>query len=160
MATNLTAKQESFAQAIVDGLNQSDAYRHAYETGNMKPETVWNNAYMLMQDSEVSARIQALRDQVADASTAARAWNVDRIVQESETNLRLGRFLGQIGAANGAITTIGKATGILTDKVDINVTHTLKLGLTLEELEARVQRLDALEAGVVEGTVVDAEESE
>ena len=57
-------------------------------------------------------------------------------------------------AANAIVTTGAKVAGILTDRVDLNVTHTIKPGLSLEELEARIQRLDALEAGVVDSTGV------
>jgi phage terminase small subunit len=57
----LTPKQEAFCQAVCDGMNQSDAYRHAYSAEKMKPETVQNTAYNLMQNREVTARIQELR---------------------------------------------------------------------------------------------------
>lgn len=57
----LTAKQESFAQAVVSGLSQSDAYRKAYEAGNMKPETVHKRASELTDDREVAGRIATLR---------------------------------------------------------------------------------------------------
>ena len=59
---SLTPKQEKFAQLVAwDGLSQTVAYRQVYATGNMKPETVWNNAYVLMQHNDVSARVAELR---------------------------------------------------------------------------------------------------
>ena len=61
----LTAKQEEFAKAIVEGMNQADAYRSAYSTKNMADKTVWENASRLAADSKVSARIKELRDQIA-----------------------------------------------------------------------------------------------
>lgn len=149
----LTAKQEAFAQAIADGLNQSDAYRHAYDAERMKPTAIWQEASTLSEHPQVALRVIELKQAVIDATVEARAWDLDRIVQESAVNVRLGRFLGQIGASNGALTTIGKAVGVLTDKVDIDVTHTLKPGLSLEELEARLDRLGTLESGIVEGKV-------
>ncbi len=57
----LTAKQEAFCQAMANGCNQSDAYRVAYNAGNMKPETVQNNAYKLMTDNEVATRVSELK---------------------------------------------------------------------------------------------------
>lgn len=57
----LTPKQEAFAQAVVSGLSQSDAYRKAYDAGKMKPETVQNNAYKLIGNNEVATRIASLR---------------------------------------------------------------------------------------------------
>ena len=50
----------------------------------------------------------------------------------------------------------GKSAGTL--EVSGNVNHTIKPGLSLEELEARIQRLDALEAGVVDSTGVLVED--
>ncbi len=58
----LTAKQEKFAQAIISGMNQSDAYRHAYETESMSAPTLWNEAYLLAGHPEVSLRLAELRE--------------------------------------------------------------------------------------------------
>ena len=58
----LTDKQENFARAIaLDGMNQSDAYRSAYDTENMCESTIWNEAYLLASHQEVSKRIKELR---------------------------------------------------------------------------------------------------
>ena len=154
----LTSKQETFAQAVADGLNQSDAYRLAYSTGNMKSTTLWDNAYTLANHTQVALRILELKQAVLDESIASRAWNLDRLIQELAINVRLGRSLGQIAASSATLTTIGKALGLLVDKVDVNVRSALKPGLTLEELEGRIQRLDALEAGIVEGWAVVLED--
>jgi hypothetical protein len=62
----LTAKQEAFAQAIVSGLSQADAYRAAYNASAMKPATVQNKAHILMKNGEVRARVVALRAPVMD----------------------------------------------------------------------------------------------
>ena len=156
----LTSKQEIFAQARADKLNKSDAYRLAYDTVNMKPATVWDNAYTLSNHPGVAARILELEQEILDEAIMSRAWDLDRLVQEFAANVRLGRALGQISASNGSLTAIGKALGILVDKVDVDVTHTLKPGLTLEELEGRILRLNALESGVVEGKSVVLDDGE
>ena len=74
--SNLAAKQERVAQDIVfghagKGMNQSDAYRNNYDCSDMKPETVWNPASVLVNQDKVKARIQQLRDQI----TAGAAWD-------------------------------------------------------------------------------------
>ena len=148
----LTSKQESFAQAIVDGFPQVDAYKRAYNSENMDPSTVYQEASRVANNRKVAARVEELREAVAVMVVEKRAWDLDRLVDEAETNMAGAREDRQWSAANGALTTIGKATGLITDKVDVNVTHTLKPGLSLEELEERLQRLDALDAGVVDGT--------
>ena len=64
----LTPKQEKFAQSIVEGMSQADAYRSAYSTKRMADKTIWENASRLMADSKVKARVQELRDRIATAS--------------------------------------------------------------------------------------------
>ena len=61
----LTAKQEEFAKAIVEGMNQADAYRSAYNTKKMSDKTIWENASRLMANSKVTARITELRNELA-----------------------------------------------------------------------------------------------
>jgi phage terminase small subunit len=62
---SLTPKQEAFAQAVASGMTQADAYRSAYNADKMKPETIQNSAYKLMQDGDITARIEELREEVA-----------------------------------------------------------------------------------------------
>jgi len=155
LGMSLTHKQETFARAVAAGMNHSEAYREAYNAENMGSPTIASNAYKLVQEhTEVAMRIAELKSIDQYQVTKKRAWTVDRLVDESEANMAGAREDHQWSAANGAVSTIGKALGILTDKVDVNVTHAIKPGLTLEELEARVIRLDALEAGIVDGKAI------
>lgn len=57
----LTIKQENFCQAYVRLGDKSAAYREAYNAVKMKPETVNNNAYMLFDNSDITARIEVLQ---------------------------------------------------------------------------------------------------
>ena len=63
---SLTPRMEKFCQAIVKGMNQSDAYRQAYSTSNMKEATVNNRAYGLMQKGEIKARVKELREKAVE----------------------------------------------------------------------------------------------
>lgn len=146
----LTEKQEKFVKGKLDGLTNMDAYRQAYNAENMSYETLQVESSRLASHPIIAPLIEETR-------AKERGWNLDRIVDEFETVLELGKIPNDKGsytglsASNAAITGIGKAIGILSDKIDVNITHTLKPGMSLEELEARVSRLDALEAGVIEG---------
>jgi len=62
----VTAKQEEFCQFILEGCTQTEAYRRAYNTENMLDKTMCEEASRLMNDRNVSARIQQLRDQLAE----------------------------------------------------------------------------------------------
>lgn len=73
----LTAKQEAFAQAVAGGLTQADAYRSAYEAGNMKPETVQKRASELAADGEVAGRVASLREAIASKGL----WTREKSVQ-------------------------------------------------------------------------------
>lgn len=58
----LTHKQERYAQARVEGMNQSDAFRAAYDASRMKPETVWRRGHDLESNGKVRARIAELQE--------------------------------------------------------------------------------------------------
>lgn len=73
----LTPKQEKFIQGVVSGMTYSDAYRAAYNCARMKPETVNNKAYELMQKGEISARVEKAR---AEAAKNAQ-WSLDLAVE-------------------------------------------------------------------------------
>jgi phage terminase small subunit len=58
--TNLTIKQERFAQKYVEVGNASEAYRLSYDAEKMAPETINNEAYLLLRHPEIATRIEQL----------------------------------------------------------------------------------------------------
>jgi phage terminase small subunit len=64
----LTPQQERFALEVVAGRGLSEAYRLAYKTGRMKPETVHESASRLAADRKVAARVRVLQAAAADAA--------------------------------------------------------------------------------------------
>ena len=101
----LTAKQEKFSQSIADGMNQSDAYRAAYDAERMKDSTINSKAYELMLNGEVSGRVKELKSELANKSMWTREQSVavlagvvdaddakhtDRISAVKELNLMQG----------------------------------------------------------------------
>ena len=63
----LTAKQEKFVLNIIDGMSQADAYRSAYSAKKMSDKTIHEAASRLMNDSKIAARLQELRQELANA---------------------------------------------------------------------------------------------
>lgn len=68
----LTPKQETFCQEYIKCGNASEAYRKAYNTENMKPESINRKASELLDNVKVTARIQELdkekkNEAIADA---------------------------------------------------------------------------------------------
>jgi len=74
----LTAKQEAFAQAIADGLNQSDAYRKAYGQGNMSDATINQKASRLM--GKVEARVDELKGKLEAKALWTREMSVQTLI--------------------------------------------------------------------------------
>lgn len=69
----LTEKQEKFCQYYLDtDGNASEAYRMAYDTSNMQPDTVWSTASRLLDNYKVAARINEIRAERAASSVVER----------------------------------------------------------------------------------------
>ena len=89
----LTAKQERFAQNIVTGMSQADAYRSAYSAKKMSDKTIWENASRLMANSNVAARVSELRNELAkDTIMSAQErleWLTEVINGEEDINAKL-----------------------------------------------------------------------
>jgi phage terminase small subunit len=62
----LTPKQEKFAQNIIEGMSQADAYRNSYCAKRMSDKTIIEEASKLMANPNIATRVQELRDQLAN----------------------------------------------------------------------------------------------
>lgn len=73
----LTEKQENFCHYYLDCEgNASEAYRMAYNTENMMPESIWVNACKMANDAKVKQRIDQIREARRKAS------EIDRLKAE------------------------------------------------------------------------------
>lgn len=119
----LTAKQEAFVNAIIEGKSQADAYRSAYSTKNMSNKTIWENASRLMADTKVKARVQELRDQIAEEGimTAKERlkWLSQIIKSEGETTADRLKASDQMNKMQGEYTT--KIEADVNSEVTINI---------------------------------------
>lgn len=77
----LTSKQEMFAQCVASGKSQSDAYRAAYDVGeDTKPESVAQQASVLMSDLNITSRVDELKDELAKKCLWTREDSVRELV--------------------------------------------------------------------------------
>lgn len=83
-AHNLTPKQEAFCQAYVKLGDKSAAYREAYDTSTMKPETVHEKACLLSNSTKVKARIETLLNEAQDRNRV----EIDEVIKTAERMLR------------------------------------------------------------------------
>lgn len=95
---SLTQKQEKFAQCVADGLSQADAYRAAFEAGNMKPETIYSRASELMADSKVSGRVKELQSKLAAKALWTREMSVQALVSAYKIAKGKDNAAGMTGA--------------------------------------------------------------
>ena len=123
----LTAKQEKFVQNIIQGMNQADAYRSAYNTTRMTDKTVHEKASRLMSDDKVRARVNELRDKLAAESImtaqARLKWLTRIIKSEDETTADKLKASDQMN----------KMQGEYVQKVEAAVTNVLNINIELSD---------------------------
>lgn len=138
--SELTPKQEAFAQAVVSGMSQADAYRAAYKVRpTTKPETVVQCASRIMADRNVAARVEQLREPVVKAAQITLASHLERL-QELSTK---AQEANQMSAAIAAEVARGKASGLYVEKVE----HSGSVGVATmsdEQLKAKIAEKMAL----------------
>ena len=158
----LTDKQERFAQLIVAGCSQSEAYRRAYDTTSDNIETIARNAHTLaVETTKVAARIDELKSQIRTKITP------ELISEKMLLTYTAASGAEQHSAAVKAMDLAAKVAGLYHDQPAsshtlIQVVQTFR-GISTEELRAMLQDAQdarsgttlALEAPVVEGEYLD-----
>lgn len=110
----LTQKQEAFARAFIETGNASEAYRRAYNAGAMKDASVWRKAKELIDNGKVTARIEQLREQMAEKNEIT----IERLTKMTldAYTLAMKENVAQTSAAVRAVEMLGKLHGLVTDK--------------------------------------------
>ena len=123
----LTAKQELFAQNIVQGMTQADAYRSAYDAENMSDNAIYVEACRLADNPNVALRVKELRDQLANP-----------VIMSAQERLEwLSRFVnaGAMFVLSAekirAIDTMNKMTGEYVTKVEADVSGEMTITVEL-----------------------------
>jgi hypothetical protein len=133
-----------FAEGLVAGLSNSDAYRQAYDASTMKAGTIHNEACKLAASPHIAARVdQLIREKQAKNSMftdkqrekhSDRIWrNLWSMLDAAETPPAVKASLLSLGA---------KAAGMLTEQVRMETVTSDAKSIEAEILE-RLQRLSA-----------------
>lgn len=112
----LTSKQEKFCQGIVSGLNQSDAYRAAYDVSKMGDATINNEAYVLMQSHDISMRIEQLRLPIAERLGLGLEDYLKEMIDMKDD----AKSDAEHSAAIKAFELVGKALGYYVNKTELS----------------------------------------
>lgn len=121
----LTPKQEKFAQGIVDGLSQADAYRAAYPNTRMADKTIYEAASRLMANNNVLARVNELRQQITSEKIMGaqkRSEWLTELIQNEEAD---------INAKLKAMDILNKMSGEYVQKVQAAVDTDIHINVEL-----------------------------
>ena len=76
MIAKLTHQQEAFCRYVADGLNQSDAYRSAYNAENMTDKSIHENASKVAAHAKVQPRLRELKEELEEQQLWSRENSV------------------------------------------------------------------------------------
>lgn len=83
----LTPKQEKFCQEYIKCGNASEAYRQAYDCGNMQTKTINRRALELLDNGMITARVKTLNEEIKSKAIASAEE-----IQETLTKLLRGEI--------------------------------------------------------------------
>ena len=123
----LTAKQEAFVRNIIEGMNQADAYRSAYNCKNMTDNSIYVNASKLVSDAKVAQRLKELREQLVKPTIMSAHERLEWLTQlinnaEEGTNDKLK-----------AIDIMNKMQGEYVQKVEADVKSEVTINIELSD---------------------------
>ena len=119
----LTPKQEKFCQVYIETGNASEAYRQAYNTEKMKPESVNSKGYQLLQQVQITARLDELRAE----HKKRHEITVDTLVAELEEARKLAFETEKAAAAVSATMGKAKLLGLVIEKQETNIVQPPKI---------------------------------
>lgn len=109
----LTKRQENFCLAYMETGNATEAYRRSYSSKRMKSTTINRNAKTLMDNSNISARIEELTAPIRDAAGITLKNHLDKLEELRD----LAQQSEQYNAAISAEEKRGKASGLYIEKI-------------------------------------------
>lgn len=142
--TGLTPQQEAFAQALVTGLDQSEAYRTAYpRSKGWQPKSVWERASKLAANAKVQSRVAALGATARAEAEQSLRFGLPEAFAMADEAFDCGRQFEQAGAMVAAAHLKAKIAGLIVNK------HELKRGPLDDLSPEQVRELAAyLEASI------------
>ena len=109
----LTAKQMKFVEEVSEGGSQSNAYRKAYDTSQMAPKTIWEEASRLRRHPKVAARIEELEAEKEARRRMQALSREDRVLEELE---KIAFGDGHASGRLKALELLGKHVGLFKPK--------------------------------------------
>lgn len=133
----LTIKQEKFCQEYVKTGNASEAYRRAYNAGNMTPKSVNEVACQLMSDLKISSRVSELKAKAAERHDIT----VDSLTEMLIEDRKDAKLSDQHSVAVAAVRELGRLHGLIIDRKEITV-HGAISAMSDDELSSFIEEVD------------------
>jgi hypothetical protein len=135
----LTAKQECFCIAILNGTGWSEAYRQAYDAENMSAASIHREAYALATNPKIASRLERAEREKQAEQRMQRLSRAERVIEKLEQiALRSG---DTDGTQVRALELLGKTLGLFVDRVETEDKTPRNADAVRAELEARLNRL-------------------
>lgn len=132
----LSPQQEKFAQEIVKGKSQAEAYRIAYpKSKNWKEKTLYNRASELMSNRDVSGRVEELRTPVIEKVQVTAEYVLGTIMRVIEVSGQTRQtpdgqdILVDAGAVLKGTELLGKHLKLFTDKQETLLAGGIKVNV-------------------------------
>jgi len=155
----LTDKQLNFVMAKAEGLSNSDAYRRAYNTSNMKIASVWRKAAEVASNVNVTAWIEYAKIEATSKLLDETSYTLQAHIDELNQAIEFARSKGAAGPLIQAITSKGKACNHYTEHKEINVNNASDAKL-IQSLESLLGHNAGMEAARSLGYQVDDKHTE
>tara|TARA_R110000787_G_scaffold105799_2_gene213331 strand:- start:86 stop:523 length:438 start_codon:yes stop_codon:yes gene_type:complete len=117
----ISPKQSAFAGFVARGDSYAEAYRKAYDAGNMSKQVLWNKSSQLAKNTKVRDAIESLKvnDKVAVEAheKLSNDWIVEKLQGEAvnESNPPSSRIR--------ALELLGKTGGLFDDSTHVTFEH-------------------------------------
>ncbi len=129
----LSPKQKAFVRFYIETANASEAYRRAYNAGNMGANAIHVAACKLLKHPKVTIMKQAL-DEKANLETLL---TLEQHMSELKTLREMAKTNGQMSAAIKAEELRGKLRRFYVEQVEHGTAHEFD-GMSIDELRAYV----------------------
>ncbi len=125
----------------MQGYNQSDAYRLAYDAEKMAPETVNQRAYEMMGRGDITARVRELREPVLDEVQ----YDLKAAMGEANLALRMAQAQENPSVMVQAVALRAKLSGLMVEKAaaPLSVLETASTDVLLAMLAEYERRIAA-----------------
>ena len=156
MATKLTLKQENFCLAYIETGNATEAYRRAYNTERMKPETANRNAKLMLDDNKIATRLAEFKKPIIEKTqlTLERViienmnvafFDIRTILDDSGSLLPISEWPAAAGAAISSIEILEQYEGSGKERQFVGYLKKVKLVEKGAALDRLMKHLGAYE---------------